>query len=173
MPRFAPTVACFLASAVPASADPRAFSIGSRPAWFVLAGVTTGATIATGDRGAFVGGELSLARLRDRTFLGIYADAYYDWGHDGTYATAGPELGVIRRARLFPIGIGLDGGVALRTGDDTEVGGTARVFLTLGGGVALYGRYAQFGDADGERVIQVGITLKGPLVRPFGAAVVR
>ena len=96
--------------AAPACADDDpAFTIGSKPAWLLLGGVTTGGTIALADKGAFVGGELSLARLRDGNFVGVYADGYYDWGAHGTYMTGGLELG-----HKF---VGLDGGVALRFAD--------------------------------------------------------
>jgi len=57
--------------------DEPAFTIGSQPAWLVLGGVTTGGTIALADKGALVGGELSVARLRDGNFLGLYADGYW------------------------------------------------------------------------------------------------
>jgi hypothetical protein len=57
-----------------AHADDPPFTIGSRPAWILLGGVTTGGTVALADRGAFVGGELSLARLREASFVGLYAD---------------------------------------------------------------------------------------------------
>src|SRR5205809_288955 len=80
-------------AARPAAADPRAFTIGSRPAWVVLGGVTGGGTVALADRGAFVGGELSVARLRDGNYLGAYADSYYAWGVGGTYVTGGLEAG--------------------------------------------------------------------------------
>ena len=132
------------------------FVIGSTPAWIVLGGVTTGGTVALGDRGALVGGELSLARLRDGNFIGAYADAYYDWGAHGTYVTSGLELG----RRL----VGLDGGVALRFANgDRQLGATGRVTVGLGV-AAVYARYAHFWDAmTDDNVIQVGLVVKLPL----------
>ena len=151
------TVALGVLVARPAHADDGpGFAIGSRPAWLLLGGVTTGGTVALGDRGALVGGELSLARLRDGNFVGVYADGYYDWGAGGTYATGGVELG--RRM------LGLDGGVALRLVDgDRELGATGRVTLGLGV-VGVYARYAHFWDAmSDDNVIQIGLVLKLPL----------
>jgi len=141
----------------PAHADDGpGFAIGSQPAWLLLAGVTTGGTVALGDRGALVGGEVSLARLRDGNFIGAYADAYYDWGAGGTYATGGVELG----RKL----IGLDGGVALRLRDgDSELGATGRVTVGLGM-VGVYARYAHFWDVmTDDDVIQIGLVVKLPL----------
>ncbi|MEO8706549.1 MAG: hypothetical protein ABI867_41370 [Kofleriaceae bacterium] len=149
-----------LLAANTAHADDKAFSIGSSPAWFVLGGVTTGGTVALADRGAFVGGEVSVVRLRQSNFIGLYADGYYDWGADGTYVTGGLELG-----HKF---VGIDGGVALRMADgETEVGATGR--LTVGiGMVGLYVRYAYFDSAADDHVLQVGLALKFPLVARRG-----
>ncbi len=138
----------------PAEADP-AFTIGSRPVWLLLGGVTAGGTVALADRGALVGGELSLARLRDASFVGFYADGYYDWGAGGSYVTGGLEAG----HQL----VGVDVGAALRLAGQTDVGVAAR--LSLGLGVAgVYARYLYFPDAmAGEQVLQVGLVLKLPL----------
>jgi hypothetical protein len=138
-----------------APADDPPFTIGSRPAWLLLGGVTTGGTLLS-DRGAYVGGELSLARLRDASFFGFYADSYYDWGAHGTYVTGGLEIG----HKL----VGLDGGVALRLLDgDRQLGATGRVVLGLGA-VGLYARYAHFWDVmQNDNVIQLGLVLKLPL----------
>lgn len=133
-----------------------AFTIGSRPAWFLLGGVTTGGTIALADRGALVGGELSLVRLRERTYLGAYTDAYYDWGADGTYVTLGPEIG-------YAV-IGLDGGVAWRfAGGDTQIGATGRLSVGVGL-VNIYARYAYFDAMSDDHVIQIGLAVKLPLM---------
>jgi hypothetical protein len=136
--------------------EPRGFVIGSTPAWLALAGVTTGGTVALGGRGALVGGELSLARLRDGNFAGLYADGYYDWGAHGTYVTGGVELG----RRL----LGLDGGVALRmAGGDRQLGATGRVTVGLGV-VGVFARYAHFWDTGSDdNVIQIGLVVKLPV----------
>lgn len=147
-------LACVL---VPGSAradeDPP-FTIGAQPVWFLLGGVTTGATVALADRGAFVGGELSLARLREGRHVGVYADGYYDWGADGTYVTGGLEAG-------YKI-VGVDAGAALRFADgDTQLGATGR--LSVGVGVFnLYVRYAFFDAMTDEHVLQVGAAFKLP-----------
>jgi hypothetical protein len=150
------------------------FTIGARPVWFVTAGGTAGATVATGDRGAFVGGELSVARILENRFAGLYADAYYDFGGDATYVTLGPELGLIRRSRTTPLSFGIDGGGVLRrAGGDNAYGATGRVFIGVAGSFAIFGRYAYVDDAMDRHVFQVGITLKFPLAPPFGAATSR
>lgn len=143
----------------PAVADP-AFTIGAQPRWFLLGGVTSGGTVALARRGGYVGGELSLARLREARYAGLYADAYYDFGVDRTYVTAGPELG-------YKV-LGLDGGPAFRFGGGgTDVGVAVR--LTVGLGVlGVYVRYAYFDTMTDDHVLQVGGLLKLPLVSPFG-----
>jgi len=135
--------------------DGPAFTIGATPSWMLLGGVTTGGTIALADRGALVGGELSLARLKRSNFVGIYADGYYDWGADGTYVTGGLEVG-----HKF---VGLDGGVAMRfAGGEQQLGFTGR--LTLGIGLlGVYGRFARFDTMTDESVVQIGLMLKLPL----------
>jgi hypothetical protein len=143
-----------------ARADDPPFTIGSRPTWFLLGGVTAGGTVGMDDRGGLVGGELSLARLREGDYLGVYADAYYDWGVDGAYLTVGPEIG-----RKF---VSLDGGFALRFADGERDPGAA-VRLTVGVGIlAGYVRYAWFDAEENDHVIQIGGLLKFPLVSPFG-----
>jgi hypothetical protein len=135
----------------------------------VLLGVTTGGTVALADRGAFVGGELSLVRLREQRHVGVYADAYYDWGLDGLYGSAGLELGQGV--------VGVDGGVALRAADgERDLGATGRLCATVGL-ASLCLRYAYFGDAGpgatteamaDEHVLQVGVLLKFPVLSPWG-----
>jgi len=149
-------------AAAPAYADDEpAFTIGSKPAWLLLGGVTTGGTIALADKGALVGGELSLARLRDANFVGVYADGYYDWGAHGTYVTGGLEVG----HKFF----GLDGGIALRHADgDNQLGATGRLTIGLGM-VGVYARYAHFWEGGArqmmtdDNVVQIGLVFKLPL----------
>lgn len=140
---------------------PQPFKIGGQPAWFLLGGVSAGYT-ALGDRGGFVGGELSVARLLSARTLGFYADAYYDFGADGTYVSAGPELGLKVLA--------LDGGIAARFDggmDGTDLGGTVRLCATVGV-VSLCGRYSRFDADEDKNVIQVGAMFKLPLMSPSG-----
>lgn len=142
-------------------AIPQPFRVGGQPAWFLLGGVSSGYT-AVGDRGGFVGGELSLARLLSGRTIGLYADAYYDFGADGTYVSAGPELGW-----KF---VALDGGVAARFDggmDGTDLGGTARLCLTAGV-FSLCGRYSRFSADSARDVVQLGALLKLPLISPLG-----
>jgi len=148
-----------LAGTARADDDPP-FVIGSRPAWIVLAGVTTGGTIALADRGVLVGGELSVARLSNRKVIGFYVDGFHDWGTDGTYVTGGLEFNQSV--------VGIDGGAALRFADgERDLGVTGRLSVGLGL-FSLYGRYAYFTDTmSNEHVIQLGLLFKLPL-KTFG-----
>lgn len=152
-----------------AAAERPGHSIGARPVWFLTGGGTAGGTVAAAPRGGFVGGELSLARAVEQRFVGIYADAYYDFGIGGAYVTMGPELGWIRRSRTFPFALGIDGGGALRAADgERALGVTGRVFLSLLGSFAIYARYAYLDASRDDHVVQLGVTLKFPLAPPFG-----
>ncbi len=157
-------VACAVVIAAPtaARADPP-FTIGGQPSWFVLAGATGGAALYD-TRAGFVGGEVSVVRLRQGRLIGAYADAYYDFGVDGTYVTGGVELG----RKLGPIGVGVDGGVAARFAyGDRDLGATGRLFGSAGV-VSIYVRYVTLDGTDrNDHVVQVGATLKFPLVSPW------
>jgi len=159
VPKVIPALAVVLAlAAVPrgAEADDRPFTIGSQPVWFLLGGVTSGGTVALAERGGYVGGELSLARVRRASFFGVYADGYYDWGADGTYVTGGLEVG----HKYF----GLDGGGALRFVDGEVQKGVAARF-TIGLGVlGIYVRYCYFDAMTDDHVLQVGAALKLPFL---------
>ncbi len=153
-------VALATAIAVPgSSARAEPFRIGARPAWYVLGGATGGGTVGADQTGGFVGGELSVVRLRQGRYVGGYVDAYYDFGIEGTYATAGVEVG-----KQF---VGLDAGVALRFAGDTEVGATGRVFVSVGV-LSVFARYAYFDSDTDDHVIQLGAMLKLPLHAPSG-----
>jgi hypothetical protein len=161
------SIAFALALLVPApAAAERGFSIGAKPAWFVTGGATGGGTVVADDRGGFAGGELSVVRVRENRFAGLYGDALYDFGGGATYLTFGPELGLVRRSRAMPIAVGVDGGAALRIDGDTAWGAAGRVFVGFAGAVALYARYVYL-DSDegdgGDGVVQVGMTVKFPL----------
>lgn len=152
-------LALVLAMPARASADEPAFTIGPEPKWFLLGGVTSGGTVTT-ERGGYVGGELSFLRLNNGNFLGVYSDAYYDFGIGGTYVTGGLELG-----HKF---LSVDGGLAMRFVDGArDTGFTGRVALSIGV-FAIYVRYAHFDSMTNEDVVQVGGMLKLPLARPFG-----
>ncbi len=151
-------------SATGVSSEP-AFTIGPQPVWYLMGGVTGGGSVLADDRSGFVGGELSLVRVRDLRWAGIYADAYYDFGIEGTYVTAGPELGISA--------LGLDVGGALRFANgETEVGAAGRLVFSLGV-FTLYGRYIYMSSDLDEHVVQLGAMLKLPLLSPFGAGAPR
>jgi hypothetical protein len=144
--------------ATPAYADEtQPFTVGSRPAWFLMGGADVGATIITQDRGWYVGGELSLVRMRESRFIGILGDAYYEFGIKRTHTTAAIEIGY----KFF----GIDAGGAARIGGDrVEWGPAGRLFVTTGI-FTLYGRYAYFIDAlkeGNDHVVQFGGLVKLP-----------
>ncbi len=138
---------------------PQPFRIGAQPAWFLLGGLSSGATVAGADRGGYVGGEVSLVRLVSGRSLGGYADAYYDFGQDSTYAGAGLELG-------WKV-LALDGGFAARFADETDLGGAVRLCATVGL-FSLCGRYTRYSADQDRDVFQVGALLKFPLISPMG-----
>lgn len=141
------------------------FVIGGSPAWFVMGGAEGGASLSDG-RGGFAGGELSLVRLDEGRFAGVYGGALRDFGAGTTLMSVGPELGLhVRRARTLPLSLAVDGGPAVELGDQTRWGGIARLSLTVFGTVSLY---ARGGVLDGEPLAQVGLALKFPLFSPMG-----
>lgn len=176
-----PLVAGLLLAALPRAAaadgDPP-FTIGPRPAWFLLGGVTGGATVAESEGrggGGFVGGELSLVRLQGGRFAGLFADGYRDFGGPGaTYLSAGPEVGVhLRRPKGMQVAFGADGGLALRVADRNDndafdVGASGRLSVTLFGLFSIYGRAIYLAADQDDLVVQAGAMLKFPLTSPFG-----
>lgn len=158
------------AMASTAAADDPPFHIGAKPVWFITAGATAGGTVATDTRGGFVGGEISLSRTIEAHYMGLYVDAYRDFGIDGTYLTFGPEVGWIRRARFLPLSVGIDGGAAVRFADERAMGATGRLFFVAAGSFAVFARYAYLDAAEDDHVVQIGLTFKFPLAPPFGAA---
>ncbi|MFN3197144.1 MAG: hypothetical protein ACE366_01830 [Bradymonadia bacterium] len=140
----------------PAQADEVPFSFGPEAGWQLLGGLTTGVGFGDPDLGGYVGGELSLNRLNESLWFGLYGDALYDFGPDSTMLTVGPQLG-------YSV-LGIDGGLAARHGDgEWLLGPQGRVLLSLGF-FSLYGRLALFDDdGDDIQVWQVGMLLKMPL----------
>lgn len=98
---------------------------------FVAAGPLLGGSIHEGPNGLLIGGELSAGWLRtnppnDETkpfWLGVYADALYDWGSDTGRVSIGPELGYF----IF----GFDGGVVRETGGAGRWGFSGRVSFSI------------------------------------------
>ncbi len=152
-------VLCFVWAAVMcfpilAQAETSSFQFGNNTEAFFLAGLTGGGSFGTPGGGGYVGGEMSLAWLKEGLWGGFYGDAAYDFGHGAATFTLGPELG-------FAV-FGLDGGVGLRLGreDEPELGYQARGLITFGN-FAIYGRYGLWpGSVDAKHVGQVGVTLK-------------
>ena len=142
-----------------ASEEPQPFTIGPKPVWYALAGVTGGGSLVAHDRGGYAGGEASLLRLSTGgRFFGFYGDGYRDFGAERTYATAGLELGY----KL----LGVEAGGASRWGGGRpEWGAAGRLFVTLGA-LSVYGRYLYFAgslSSNNAHVVQVGALLKVPI----------
>lgn len=154
---FAAAAAALVPASAHADEQKPAFQIGSKPAWYVMGGVTTGGTIVAQDRGWYVGGELSLVRLREKRFFGFYGDGYYDFGAKRTHVNGGIELG-----KGF---LGIDAALATRIGGaHVEFGPTGRLFITTTL-LTIYGRYIYFADsiiARDEHVVQIGGSFKLP-----------
>lgn len=156
-------VALLTAIALPTEvfADPQvqgdAFSLGADAGWYVMGGITGGGSFGTLGPGGFVGGELSLVRLKRGNWLGLYTDAFYDFGQRRAMMTVGPEFG-----KRF---LGLDGGLGVRFGGDDgpDLGGQARLLLTAGL-IGIYGRYGIWPGDELEHTGQVGMLIKVPML---------
>ena len=136
--------------ASPAFAD-EAAHIGTQAGWQLMGGLSTGGSFGDFGGSGYLGGELSLNRLSQRWWMGLYGDGVYEFGHGAGYFTAGPQLG-------YAI-LGFDGGVALRTGDvDSAVGFAARGLIALAV-FDIYGRVLVFDD---EEQVQIGVLIKLP-----------
>lgn len=140
----------------PALADPSGadepFEMGTRAGWQLMGGLTTGGSFGDLGGSGYLGGELSLNRLSRGGWVGLYGDGLYEFGHAAGYATAGLQLG-------YTV-LGVDGGLALRTGDaDPALGYAARGLIALGI-FDLYGRVLLFDD---QIQTQIGVLLKLPL----------
>ena len=145
--------ACLVAG--PASADQqKLFDFGPVPGWSVLVGSHFGGSFGGGG-GGFLGAELSVSRLSQRWWTGLYVDGGYDFGRGGeVLVTGGPQLGYTA--------IGLDGGAALRVRDgETDLGPPGRLLISLAI-LSIYGRYAYFTDS-GDHLGQVGLLFKLPV----------
>lgn len=149
------TTLTMLALLVPAtaSAGEPLFTFGSKERWQSLFGPTTGGSFGSAGGGGFVGAELSVNRIREGIWWGLYADGAYDFGQESALLTAGPSVGW-----NF---VGVDGGLALREADETESGLQARLLFTVGF-FGLYGRYIALPDSD-EQIGQIGLYFKLPI----------
>ena len=136
-----------------ASAEEPIFSFGSKERWQSLFGPTTGGSFGSSGGGGYVGAELSINRIREGIWWGLYGDGTYDFGQDSALLTAGPSVGW-----NF---VGVDGGLALREGDQTDLGLQARLLVTIGF-FGLYGRYIALPEP-GEQIGQVGLYFKIPI----------
>ncbi len=135
----------------PALADEAPYTIGTDAGWQVLGGLTTGGSFGDLGGSGYLGAELSLNRLSKGTWVGLYGDGFYEFGHEAFYTTAGLQLGYMI--------LGVDGGVAFRTGDgDPALGFAARGLIALAF-FDIYGRALIFGD---DIQGQVGLMLKLP-----------
>jgi len=136
-----------------AYADEPIYSFGSKTRWQSLFGPTTGGSFGSPGGGGFVGAELSVNRIREGIWWGFYGDGAYDFGQESALVTAGPSVGW----NFF----GVDGGFALREGDQTELGLQGRFLVTIGF-FGLYGRYVHLPQGD-EHIGQAGVYFKVPI----------
>lgn len=137
----------------------------------VLPGVTLGASVFHSELdspGFILGGEVSVARLLEMPGLfngeplliyGGYVDALYDFGADATRISLGPEL--------FYFFVGMDGGYLMQLHDGRVGHGvTGRLLLSF----VVPHLFVRVGKTWGELEdfnVEVGITLKVPLVNEF------
>ena len=135
----------------PALADDAPYTIGTDPGWQLLGGLTGGGSFGDIGGSGYLGAELSLNRLSKGVWFGLYGDGFYEFGHEAFYTTGGLQLGYMI--------LGIDGGVAFRTGDeDPSLGFAGRLLLALGL-LDLYGRALVFED---DIQWQVGLMFKLP-----------
>ncbi|MEM9188675.1 MAG: hypothetical protein AAGF12_05840 [Myxococcota bacterium] len=156
-----------------AAEDP--FEIGPRGSWFLLAGVTGGSSYHSEEEfSGFVGGEVSLAFLGESIAPGFYVDGFYDFGLEHGFVTLGPEFALHIRAASpspqQPLALGVDGGFAGRFGDDSALGVAGRFYASILGTFTFYARYLWFDDQFARHVFQVGMSIKFPIVEPWGGA---
>jgi hypothetical protein len=121
--------------------------------WYLLAGVDLGVVDSDDGADGLVGGEISAVRYRDPSNLwsGAYVDGACDLARDTWRTGVGGEVGWMI--------LGLDGGLELSLGDETEVGIRVRAAITTGV-LAAYGGYERVA---GEDIGGVGLLLKWPL----------
>lgn len=149
------------AAPVSAQDEESSLTLGYDPGWFILGGLTGGASFGEPGRGGFLGGELSVVRLGNSWWNGLYADIAYDFGHHEPTFTVGPEFGWMV--------LGVDGGVGVKPGEDggVQLGPQVRGLLTFAV-FSLYARFAYWPDATQKNVQQYGVLLKFPLAMPWG-----
>lgn len=146
-------IAGLLALAAPdASAEEPVYSFGPQTGWQATLGPTLGSTVGSDDNGFFVGGEVSLTRIREGIWWGLYSDATHTFADGSALVTAGPTLG-------WGL-IGLDAGFAVRNLDGLEEGVTVRGLLTFGL-LGAYGRWVHLPGPD-DSFGQLGVYLKLP-----------
>lgn len=134
--------------------------------WYLPLGVVLGLPVSSRgvlddrDLDPLIGIETSLVRLgafgpkvRQAGWLGVYADALWDFGTDSGRVSIGPELG-------WGI-VGIDGGYASLWADGTQHHGVAmRATFGVPGALGYVRRDAFQG---GHRVWEIGLLLKFPI----------
>jgi hypothetical protein len=141
-----------------------AISVGYQPAWYLMAGATGGAAFRSAGTGGFVGAEASVVRMHNDLWFGLYTDGAYDFGRRSPVLSIGPEFG-------YDV-LGLDTGAGLRWSSGAPVAGVMSRLSVNTGVVGFYGRHIYwFGPQ--SHAIQAGMTLKFPLISPWGPGSVR
>lgn len=138
--------------------DHPAISVGFEPTWHSAFGISGGGSFHGGAYGGFLGGQLSLAKIKTDLWMGGFTDAHYDFGDGALTVAAGPEIGY----NFF----GIDAGAAGRFfAGSPQFGPQARVLMTVGL-ASVFGRYKYWPGTD-EHVAQAGILVKLPLMAPW------
>lgn len=146
-------VAVFCAMiATEAAAEEPVYSFGPKTGWQAFVGPSLGAVVANDDNGFFAGGEVSITRLRERIWWGLYSDATHTFADASTLVTAGPTLG-------WSV-VGIETGFAMRARDGVDTGLNIRGVLTLGF-LGIYGRWVHLPGPD-ESFGQFGLYVKMP-----------
>lgn len=134
------------------------FEIGARPGWTLLAGPTVGlcvsGTSCIDGVSGFLGAELSISRVMEGVWYGLFTDSVWDFGTDAIWIHAGPEFG------YGPIGI--DGGVSVALLDEVQYGLNVRGILTAGI-LGFYVRYTLLPGLDDEHGVLAGMMVKLPI----------
>ena len=136
-----------------------ALIIGHESSWFLFGGVGGGGSFHSAGTGGFAGAELSTFRLKHSRWFGAYADGQYDFQSRAFAASLGPKLGY-----KF---LGLGSGLSAQFGEGGPIFGPHASLMLTVGVLTISGRYSYFPEFE-EQVVQVGMTIKLPLIAPWG-----
>ncbi len=139
--------------------DHDALSLGYESAWNLFGGISGGGSFQSAGNGGFTGANVSLFRLKHGRWIGAFASGQYDFPARSFMALGGAEIG-------YKI-VGIDAGLATRFDEGGPSFGPQGSALLTVGVISLFGRYIYWPESE-EQVFQVGLTLKVPLIAPWG-----